>query len=215
MAFAGCREPGGLSPVARARMELTTLEPESAMPPSLTASAPPRYSRRPFPPYRFLPGSRDPGPHPRTDPAGHAYGDEDEYLAGFGPDDWAQCEPYLYGVDLFNHGYWWEAHEAWEAVWLAAGQRATRCGSFVQGLIQLAGAQLKRCVDERAGAESLTAAAGARLLQADGVYLGVDAPALVEEARRCLREDRGEYPRIVLRFACRAGGSGGLPERIQ
>ena len=112
----------------------------------------PRYSQRPFPPYRFLPfRSGAPLPHPRNDPAGHSYGQDEECLPGFTPADWSTCEPYLYGIDLFNHGYWWEAHEALETVWLAAG-RATRCGRFVQGLIQLAGAQLKRFVGEERGA---------------------------------------------------------------
>jgi len=24
---------------------------------------------------------------------------------------------FVYGVDLYNHAYWWEAHDAWEAEW--------------------------------------------------------------------------------------------------
>lgn len=166
----------------------------------VSTPAPLRYTRRPFPPYRYLPGGSNPGAHPRTDPAGHGYGQEDEYLPSFNPEGWATCEPYLYGVDLFNHGFWWEAHEAWESVWLAAGQRETLSGRFVQGLIQLAGAQLKRCVSEYAGARSLTVAGCERLLQAKGIYLGIEATLLVAEARRCLEEDRDEYPRIMLHF---------------
>ncbi len=27
------------------------------------------------------------------------------------------------GVDLFNHGYYWESHEEWESLWHAAGRR--------------------------------------------------------------------------------------------
>ena len=64
-------------------------------------------------------------PHPRNDPDGHSYDEEEEYLPHFTAEEWRDCEHYLYGVDLFNQGYWWEAHEAWEAVWLAAGQRKT------------------------------------------------------------------------------------------
>lgn len=159
----------------------------------------PRYSKRPFPPYRYL-LSLDSNPHPRTDPAGHSYHDEEDYLPHFSPGDWSRCEPYLYGIDLFNHGYWWEAHEALETVWLAAGQKSTACGVFVQGLIQLAGAQLKRFIAEPRGAQSLTRAGIAKLSLVEGVYLGIAIESFIAEVGRCLKEDRGEFPRIELHF---------------
>jgi predicted metal-dependent hydrolase len=169
--------------------------------PSDTDSGPPRYTRRPLPPYRFLPfqGSAT-LPHPRNDPAGHSYHANEEYLSSFVPDDGVTCEPHLYGIDLFNHGYFWEAHEAWETVWLAAGGRETVCGLFVQGLIQLAAAQLKRVIGPPGAAESLTATACEKLAVAEGVFLGIEVAALIAAAQRCLREDRGEYPRITLLF---------------
>jgi predicted metal-dependent hydrolase len=167
----------------------------------VTDLAPPRYTRRPLPPYRFLPfqGSAT-LPHPRNDPKGHSYHADEEYLPGFAPADWPCCETYLYGIDLFNHGYWWEAHEALEAVWLAAGGRETDCGLFVQGLIQLAAAQLKRVIGSPGAAQSLTAAACDKLALVEGVYLGIAVATLIAEAQRCLREERGEFPRIILLF---------------
>ncbi len=99
----------------------------------------PRYTERPFPPYRFIPGR---APHPTRDPDGHSYDKPPESIDVFNDADWGSFEQYLYGIDLFNHGYWWEAHEALEAVWVAAG-RQTRTGLFVQGLIQIAVAHLK------------------------------------------------------------------------
>ncbi|MBE0503635.1 MAG: DUF309 domain-containing protein [Desulfuromonadales bacterium] len=77
-------------------------------------------------------------------------------------------------------------HGALEAVWLAAGQRETICGRFVQGLIQLAGAQ------------SLTLAGMEKIAEVEGIYLGIDVAALLAEVVRCLREDRGKFPRIEL-----------------
>ncbi|HKI51496.1 MAG TPA: DUF309 domain-containing protein [Geothermobacteraceae bacterium] len=160
----------------------------------------PRYTRRTFPPYRFLPFQTDsPLPHPRNDPAGHSYGQEEEYLPGFTPADWRSCEPYLYGIDLFNHAYWWEAHEAFEAIWLAAGQSSV-CGRFVQGLIQLSAAQLKRFTGEFRGAQSLFLSSREKLSLVTGIYLGIDVVPLLDDAWRCLHEDRGEYPRIALNF---------------
>jgi hypothetical protein len=140
-----------------------------------------RYTQRPFPPYRYLPYQKDnPLPHPRN--------------------DWRTCESYLYGIDLFNHGYWWEAHEALETVWIAAGHKSTDCGIFVQGLIQLAGAQLKRFIDEPRGAQSLTRSGIEKISFVEGVYLGIEVVALVEDVERCLKENCGVYPRIELRF---------------
>lgn len=162
---------------------------------------PPRYTRRPLPPYRYLPfqGSAT-RPHPRNEPAGHSYAADEDYLPHFTPDDWPDCEPYLYGIDLFNHGYWWEAHEALETVWLAAGGRETRCGVFVQGLIQLAAAQLKRVIGSPGGAQSLTAAGCEKLAVGQAIFLGIEVAPLIAEAQRCLHEDRSEFPRIALHF---------------
>ena len=172
------------------------------MPPGFISDDVPRYTRQPFPSYRYLPFRNDPlRPHPRNDPAGHSYDQTDDYLPHFAPDDWTTCEPYLYGIDLFNHDYWWEAHEALEAVWLAAGQKSTVCGLFIQGLIQLSGAQLKRFLDEPNGAISLTKNGSAKLSLAEGFYLGVDAWQLIADAQRCLSQNRGEFPRIILHFS--------------
>ena len=163
--------------------------------------APPRYTRRPFPPYRYLPFQEEGSlPHPRNDPAGHSYGADEDYLPHFTPDDWTDCELYLYGIDLFNFGYWWEAHEALETVWLAAGGTSTRCGIFVQGLIQLAAAQLKRFVGSMRGAQSLTEAGCEKLAVVEGVYLGIEVAALISDAQRCLKENRGQFPTIDLHF---------------
>jgi len=159
----------------------------------------PRYTQCPFPPYRYLPFRPD-IPHPRNDPAGHSYHQEEAYQPPFRAEDWRNCEPYLYGVDLFNHGYWWEAHEAWESLWLAAG-RETLAGLFIQGLIQIAGAQLKRFSGIPRGAQLLTETGIQKLALADGIYLGIAVTPFIEELKRCLREDRGVFPRILLHLA--------------
>jgi len=170
-------------------------------PAPVNTSWPPRYTQRPLPPYRYIPfqGSAT-RPHPRNEPGGHSYDADEEYVAEFTPENWAGCEPYLYGADLFNHGYWWEAHEAWESVWLAAGGRETRCGLFVQGLIQLSAAQLKRETGIQRGAQSLTAAACEKLATAEGIYLGIEVAKLRKEAQRCLEGDSRDFPRITLHF---------------
>jgi uncharacterized protein len=101
----------------------------------------PRYSTFPFPPYTYVPGTGT--PHPVSDPRGHMHGVAEELPAPLDPQHWQQCETFLYAVDLFNHGYFWEAHEAWESLWHAAGHRGVM-GDFLKALIKLAAAGVKQ-----------------------------------------------------------------------
>ncbi len=91
-----------------------------------------------FPPYRHLPGVT---PHPLRDPRGHSYGMEDEKEDNpLPPEMWQRNEAYLYGVDLYNFSYWWEAHEAWEGLW---HQAEGTYRLFLQGLIQVSASLIK------------------------------------------------------------------------
>lgn len=132
----------------------------------------PRYSRRPFPPYRFVPGVL---PHPRRNPQGHSYGSPEPAAQAVAPEAWRECEVYLYAIDLYNHAYWWECHEQFEALWHAVGHD-TRQGQFLQGLVQIAAANLHRFMDtdnEDAG-QSLAEKGLERLAAFTGVYMGID-----------------------------------------
>lgn len=151
----------------------------------------PRYCARPLPAYRYVPGRH---PHPTRDPAGHSYGEGRPEVAAFGEEDWAASEEYLQGVDLFNHGYWWEAHEAWEPLWLAAG-RTTSLGLFLQGLIQLAAGHLKRHQGHAGAAARLGADGLAKLGRAP--RLGIDVPAFARAAADYL-EARSEQPALIV-----------------
>jgi hypothetical protein len=109
-----------------------------------------------LPPYSYVPGHEH--PHPVTDPRGHLYGQAP--AAPIPPETLAQLpvEPasrrralaallatnaeWLYALELFNGGYSWEAHEAWERFWHAFGRTAPEA-RFVQGLIHLAAACVK------------------------------------------------------------------------
>jgi Uncharacterized conserved protein len=135
--------------------------------------APPRYTDRPFPSYRFVPGKT---PHPVRDPDGHSYNKPLPQLASFEAGRWQSCEEYLFGIDLFNYGYWWEAHEALEAVWVAAG-RQSETGLFIQGLIQVAVAHLKRLQGFQDVAKRMAAEGLDKMKFVKGVYLGVDVEA--------------------------------------
>ena len=111
----------------------------------------PRYSQKTFPKYRHIPNLT---PHPVIDPRGHSFQRSEEKCAFIPPEKWMQNDSYLFGVDLFNHGYWWEAHEAWENVWMTT-QKTDLEGMYLQGLIQFAAALLKLYVGSKRGFDSL------------------------------------------------------------
>ena len=101
---------------------------------------PPRYAPEiALPPYSYVPGRF---PHPISDPRGHSFGAGPPTPDPRDPARWGDCRVYLHGIDLFNHGYYWEAHEAWEGLWLACG-RSGPTATFLKGLIKLAAAGVK------------------------------------------------------------------------
>lgn len=51
-------------------------------------------------------------------------------------------QSFRYGVDLFNHGFYWEAHEAWESAWIDYG-RAGEQARLLKGLIHVAACGVK------------------------------------------------------------------------
>jgi hypothetical protein len=73
------------------------------------------------------------------------------------PEDWRRLDDWLYGVDLFNAFYFWEAHEAWEGLW-AACDRHDDPAVLLQGLIQIAAALLKVHMRVLTGAHTLSRA---------------------------------------------------------
>jgi len=147
-------------------------------------SSPPRLiPDRPFPPYAYQPGRT---PHPTRDPDGHSYGAASHTPEPPDPDDWRACDDYLYGMDLFNHGYYWEAHEAWEGLWVACGREGLTA-IFLQALINLAAAGFKarwgsaRGMSANAATahhlfQSFAAQAGRRRIR----YMGLDVRALAD-----------------------------------
>ena len=120
----------------------------------------PRYAPEiPLPPYSYVPGHDV--PHPVNDPAGHLFASLDSaheppitcsQLSALPTDPTCRRRAlaaliagnsrWLHALDLFNAGFYWEAHEAWESFWTTIG-RSTPEAQFVQGLIHLAAACVK------------------------------------------------------------------------
>ena len=106
------------------------------------------------------------------------------------------------GLAHFNAREFWEAHEAWEALWLEA---ESELHQFLQGLIQLAAAyhHIKRGTFR--GAVRLIDAALAKLAPFPTRFCGIDRA----EAEAAARRDReraaraeslalGDYPKLAL-----------------
>lgn len=148
----------------------------------------------PLPAYAHVPGRT---PHPFSDPDGHSYG-QTPVNEELDPARWQECRAYLRGVDLFNHGYYWEAHETWEGLWRAARRGTT--ANFLKGLIQLAVAGVKHLQGLPDGV-LVHARRVTELFRGVGEtrYLGCDVPALIALAEQIGRDGwPAEPPRLSL-----------------
>jgi hypothetical protein len=143
----------------------------------------------PLPPYSYVSGFH---PHPNRDPAGHSYGEEPTGIEAPTSTDWRTCRAYLYGIDLFNYGFYWEAHEAWESVWLAAGRRGPMA-DFLKGLIKLAAAGVK-------GREGRPDGVLRHARRAQQLFEQV-AAADTRESDQYLGQDIGELTRLAERLS--------------
>ena len=155
-----------------------------------------------FPPYAFLPGQ---DPHPTRHPDGHSYSTEPEQPSDyFPPERWRENREYLFGTDLYNHGYLWEAHEAWEGLWHQAKHDEVQA-QFLQGLIQCTAASLKIRMGQPRGLAKLSGQGLGRLdevvLDAGASYMGLELRAFIGDFREFASsepEDPDERPRIEL-----------------
>jgi len=154
-----------------------------------------RLPDQPLPPYRFVPGSN---PHPLRHPAGHSFTPPAEggatrwHQPKIDPDSPEAARVYLRGLDLFDHRYPWEAHEALEEVWAVLPRDDPR-RALCQGLIQVAASLLKRHQGHLAGARRLRAKGMDKLRRASAARPGPGLPDLIARLERLEPE---EWPLI-------------------
>jgi uncharacterized protein len=90
------------------------------------------------------------------------------------------------GADLFNRGLHWEAHEAWEELWLELENQPRL---FVQGLIQVAAAGHKAFVQHQPrGCVKLLTSALEKLESTPSDFLGIETRSFLVALRRMLAE---------------------------
>ena len=162
----------------------------------MTSSSGKRYTDRPLPAYHHLPGKT---PHPTRDPEGHSYGQSELDLPDLNHEDWRKCNEYLYGIDLFNEGYWWECHEVLEGLWHASGV-GSKAGHVLQAVIQCAAAHLKAATDRPVGAMRLHDHSLRHARWSGSRKLGLDLEVMVRDTRSFLTVQEAGPARLVLEF---------------
>jgi hypothetical protein len=114
-----------------------------------------------------------------------------------GENTWKQCRHYLYAVDLFNFGYWWEAHEVLEGLWVAQGRKGD-IALFLQGLIQVSAALLKKSVAVPGGARRLSVKGFQKIAEKQGVFFGVAIQPFLEASEDYIAGRSSAVPVIDL-----------------
>lgn len=85
----------------------------------------------PLPSRPYLPGTGAPRPELARPPA-----------APLTLASWREHRGLAFGFDLFERGFFWEAHEAWEDAWQLTGEGPAR--ELLRGLIQLAASRVQQ-----------------------------------------------------------------------
>lgn len=122
-----------------------------------------------------------------------AHGEEREaYLESLTPEELLRL-----GVDLYNAGHYWNAHEAWEQAWLDAEPELR---AFYQGLIQVTAAFVHVTRNEYPGSIRLLGAGLEKLRRYPGSFLGVDVASLRDGVEKALSALLALGPKGIARF---------------
>ncbi|MDF1547133.1 MAG: DUF309 domain-containing protein [Bacteroidales bacterium] len=154
-----------------------------------------RYTKYDFPWFRYIPGR---GIHPSKMIGKEHIPEIQETGNEFSDKTWQRSIHFLYAIDLFNAGYYWEVHEVLEKLWIKQGKDSTE-GQFLQGLIQLSVALLKKEQGNLTGVRRLSEKFLPKLENQHETYLGINVTKLFAEFKKHI-ENNTLAPVIVLEF---------------
>ena len=103
---------------------------------------------RPFPSYAFLPGHN---PHPNKR-GGHSYGVAEVEPPPLQSELPFESSEFLFSLDLYNFGFYWESHVGFEALWNKAGRKGF-ISDFLKALIKLGACGVKARLKLKKAAE--------------------------------------------------------------
>lgn len=108
------------------------------------------------------------------------------------PDHPSQNDDLAYALDLFNHGYYWESHVYFEAIWNTHGRQGT-ISDLMKAFIKLGAAGVKLSIGQK------TAALGhfdrareliKEVISVEGTrFLGFNLQILLEKIENSLKGD--------------------------
>ncbi len=104
------------------------------------------FPQKQFPPYAFVPGHH---PHPEKS-GGHMEGEKLNISNPLDPKNIYKSDEFLFALDLYNFGYYWESHVYFEALWNVS-QRKGPIADFLKALIKLCAAGIKVKTKEESG----------------------------------------------------------------
>jgi hypothetical protein len=154
-----------------------------------------RYSDTPLPATPYVPGK---SPRPPDESLDAVLG---AVCFPFGLATGAYDPRHRLAIDLLNAGNYWEAHEAWEHVWVACGRRGD-LADFVKGMVKLAAAGVKHAQGNPGGAERHARRAAELFGQArvalGSVVAGIDLATVESFALRAAEKGWDDTVRIKL-----------------
>mgnify|MGYP001976217564 CR=1 FL=1 len=171
-----------------------TAERGNACPIPTPIPAPPRRVSKTLPPYRYVPGLN---PHPFRNPNGHMYtdGTAPDHAVWMPTDDWENDATLRYAADLFDHRFFWEAHEEWESVWHCCPLEGID-RPVLQSLIQLAASILQHHMGQRRSQTLLFERARRRMVEHQIVrHKGIAIADLLSATEAFFVT--GVYPRLM------------------
>ena len=131
---------------------------------------------RKFPPYSFIHG-KNLNPNRKN---GYREGVADPIVAKINSKNYFDNKDYLFAIDLINHGYYWESHVYFEAIW-HAHHRKGPTANYCKALLKIAAGAIKLEQEKTDSAKRLFN--GARKLLSElpkYFYLGINIVSLIQ-----------------------------------
>ena len=143
---------------------------------------------RVFPPYSFIP-TQNLNPN-RV--GGYREGIPDPISSPIDKDNFLDHKDYLFAIDLINHGFYWESHVYFEAIW-NAHKRKGDVASYCKALVKIAAGAIKHKQGRSESAKRLFEGA-VNIFETlpSTFYLGISADELVSIAKMWMVDGQRE-----------------------